>query len=94
MRICRYGDAESGRGGWKEFQQQEIRAGLYYFMSPMGEPGFVRCLNNTYIYSDAVHSECSFGGRAKVCITTQYCSVFSRKLRICSGVAVGAATSK
>src|SRR4029077_14846337 len=40
------------------------------------------------------HSVSSLGGRIRVCITTQYCSVFSCNPRSCSGVAVGAATSK
>src|SRR6267143_2490278 len=40
------------------------------------------------------HSVWSVGGRSNVCITTQYCSVFSRNPRSCSGVALGAATSK
>jgi putative endonuclease len=40
------------------------------------------------------HSVFSFGGRIRVCITTQNCSVFSCNPRNCSGVASGAATSK
>src|SRR5579863_8267117 len=40
------------------------------------------------------HSVCSFGGWDRVCITTQYCSVFSRRPRNCSSVAAGATTSK
>src|SRR5450432_1184382 len=35
-----------------------------------------------------------FGGRCKVCITTQYCSVFSCKAVSCSAVACGARTLK
>jgi hypothetical protein len=41
-----------------------------------------------------IHSVCNLGGRISVCMTTQYCSVFSRKLRKCSAVAWGARISK
>src|SRR6202050_5309605 len=37
---------------------------------------------------------CGVGGCNNVCITTQYCSVFSRNAAICSAVAPGAAISK
>lgn len=37
---------------------------------------------------------CNFGGCINVCITTQYCSVFSRSPRNCSAAAFGAAKSK
>src|SRR5207302_7720827 len=46
------------------------------------------------LYPSPTHSVWSAGGRSNVCITTQYCSVFSRNPRSCSGVALGAATSK
>jgi hypothetical protein len=46
-------------------------------------------------YSSVVtHSVFKFGGCIRVCITTQYCSVFSRKPRSCSSVALGAAILK
>ena len=41
-----------------------------------------------------IQSVVRLGGRVKVCITTQYCSVFSRNPRSCSGVASDAAMSK
>ena len=41
-----------------------------------------------------VHSVCNFGGRINVCMTTQYCSVFSRNPRNWSAVALGARISK
>jgi hypothetical protein len=46
------------------------------------------------LYPSPTHSVWRAGGRSNVCITTQYCSVFSRNPRSCSGVALGAATSK
>src|SRR5271156_2019677 len=44
--------------------------------------------------SRRVHVLCGVGGCSNVCITTQYCSVFSRSAAICSAVAPGAAISK
>jgi len=46
------------------------------------------------LYPSPTHSVWSAGGRSNVCITTQYCSVFSRNPRSCSGLTLGAATSK
>src|SRR5271169_1784786 len=45
-------------------------------------------------HSWRTHTLSGFGGCSNVCITTQYCSVFSRKPLICSGVACGATISK
>src|ERR1700677_4458545 len=45
-------------------------------------------------YFAVTQSVCSGGGWVKVCITTQYCSVFSRRALHCSGVALGAVRSK
>src|SRR5258708_33141197 len=39
-------------------------------------------------------STSSFGGVVSVCMTTQYCSVFSHNPRSCSAVASGASISK
>jgi hypothetical protein len=47
-----------------------------------------------FVQSLRTHSDCTFGGRVKVCITTQYSSVFACNPFICSGVAFGAAISK
>ena len=45
-------------------------------------------------YPAPTHSVRSADGRGNVCITTQYCSVFSRKPRSSSAVACGARISK
>src|SRR5215469_8453196 len=42
---------------------------------------------------DLTHSVWSLGGRIRVCITTQYCSAFSRNRVSCSAVAWGARMS-
>ena len=47
--------------------------------------------NKSRSQSRRVQVLCGVGGCSNVCITTQYCSVFSRNAVICSAVAPGAA---
>jgi hypothetical protein len=54
------------------------------------------CSDPLWIFEDhrGAHVCSIFGGLCKVCITTQYCSVFACNALICSSVACGARTSK
>ncbi len=59
------------------------------------EKPYFRCRYTCTLGRYWVSQECSiFGGCCKVCMTTQYCSVFACRALSCSFVACGARTSK